>query len=203
MNCRSRVFGAVLLVVFNALGASAQLARPLEVGAQVAALRLDDFDTTDVGVGVQAAWRATPLLAVDGALTVFPGSDERGPRRIGDQQRLLGVIGARAGVAVGRAEVFARVRPGFLTFMDQGPVPCILIFPPPLSCQVLGGYTAFVTDLGGGIRVGVGNSGRMQVAVDAGDLLVRYGVQSFRNGELRDQFVSHNLWFSGGLSWRF
>lgn len=193
----------VLFIAFGAAGVSAQQQRPVELGAHVASLRLDDFDTTDAGIGVQAAWRVTLLLAVDGAPTVFPGSGRARFSRIGDQQRLLGVIGVRTGVTFGRTELFARVRPGFLTFADDGPVPCIRIFPPPLSCEVLGGYTALVTELGGGVRVGVGNSRRLQIALDAGDLLVRYGFPSFRDGGLRDSFVSHNLLASAGLTWRF
>jgi len=104
-------------------------------------------------------------------------------------------------------DLFARVRPGALAFAGQDQVVCILIFPPPLSCQVLAGYTAFVTDVGGGARLNLAGD-RVQVTIDAGDLLVRYSrPESFRLesdlGEIKKSTVSHNLLFSAGINWRF
>ncbi len=184
--------------------AVAQDAPSLELAAQVATLRLSEFDTTDVGIGVNAAWRLTPLLAVDGALSWFPGSDDD-EQRIERQGRVLGLAGLRAGVQSGPLELFGRVRPGFLRFSGQDNVACILIFPVPLECQVLGGQTSFVTEIGGGVRVAVGETRRMFVSFDLGDLLVRYGSESLRpNGDVsEDGFVSHNLTANVGVGWKF
>jgi len=41
---------------------------------------------------------------------------------------------------------------GFLTFRRQA-IACILIFPPPLSCQLAAGRTVFALDAGGGIEL--------------------------------------------------
>lgn len=179
--------------------------RRFELGGQVTTLRLSEFDTTDVGVGVQAGWRLNPLFAVDGALSWFPaGGDDAFPR-IERQQRVLGVAGIRAGVQSGPLEFFARARPGFLRFGAEDDVACILIFPAPLECQVLAGHTSFVTELGGGVRVAFGPERRTFVSFDIGDLLVRYGRQALRpGGEVSDDgFVSHNLTAGVGVGWRF
>jgi hypothetical protein len=196
---------AVAVSVSGTASVLAQQERPFELGANVTTLHLGEFETTDVGVGVQAAWKLSPVFAIDGALSLFPGGDNDLTASIDEQRRVLGLIGMRAGVRRGAAELFARVRPGFLTFVGQDNVACILIFPPPLSCLVLAGYTAFVTDIGGGARVDVGD--RMQVTIDVGDLLVRYNPEPFRSngnsGVISGSLVSHSLLFSAGLNWRF
>jgi hypothetical protein len=121
-----------------------------------------------------------------------------------NQHRALGLIGVRAMVGSEGVELFARGRGGFLRFGEQGPTVCIAIFPPPLSCRLSAGYTAFASHFGAGASVTLGSSGRLRVHIEAGDLLVRYGVQSFRpSGEINDGFVSHNLLVSVGLGWRF
>jgi len=176
-----------------------------EIGAQVSTLSISEFDTTAVGAGVQAGWRLTPGLTIEGALNIYPGGDGT---PIEDQRKLLGVVGVRTGVSFGGLELVARARPGFLNFAEQANVPCILIFPTPLSCRVASGYTAFVTELGGGVRVPLG-SNRLQLTVDVSDLLVRYSSdEEFlrMNGDARDitdSVLSHNLLFNAGVNWRF
>lgn len=184
--------------------ASAQQERTVDVGVQVNALRLSEFDTGDAGVGIESAWRVTPLLAIEGALSWFPGGGDDETSRVENQGRVLGLVGVRSGIQRGPVELFARARPGFLRFADKGPVPCIAIFPPPLECQVLGGYTAFVTELGAGARFGFGAESRAYVSFDVGDLLVRYDKQAIRpDGSVTDGFVSHNLLASVGVGWKF
>lgn len=176
-----------------------------ELGGQVTTLRLNEFDTTDVGIGVQGGWRLGPMLAIDAALNWYPGGDDDGLPTVEGQQRVLGLAGVRAGVQSGRFELFGRARPGFLHFAGEENVPCILIFPTPLECQVLDGQTSFVTELGGGVRIGLDPDNRMQLTFDISDLLVRYGSEALRpDGEIsEDGFVSHNLLVGIGLAWRF
>jgi hypothetical protein len=191
-----------LIVVASA---AAQDDRRFEAGAQITTLRLGEFDTTDIGVGVQAGWRLGPVLTIDGALTFFPRNGEDGAARIDGQRKVLGVAGVRLGGQAGPVELFARARPGFLAFAAQDFVACIAIFPTPLECQVLAGETTFVTEIGGGIRVALGGARRAYLSVDVGDLLVRYGFEALRpNGETtEDGFVSHNLVAGVGVGWRF
>ena len=195
----------VFIGVLAAAGPAFAQERRVELGGQVTTLRLSEFETTDAGVGVMAGWRLNPVLAVDGALSWFPGGDDDGFPRVDRQQRVLGLAGIRAGVRSGALELYARARPGFLRFDAEDNVPCIAIFPPPLDCQVLTGHTSFVTELGGGVRIGLGAERRTFLSFDISDLLVRYGRQAIRRGERisEDGFVSQNLAAGVGIGWTF
>jgi hypothetical protein len=176
----------------------------VEIGLHVSSLRLSEFDIADTGAGVNATWRATPAIAIDGALTVFPGSRDFVGDRISTQRRTLGLIGARSGIRRGRVEVFGRARGGFLRFTPQAGAVCVAvsIFPTPIACQLAAGHTALAIDLGGGIAIGM--TERLHFRMDAGNLAVRYGLHTHRpNGKLADGFWSHNLQAGAGLGWRF
>ena len=204
-NCRRTVAG-LFVSVAAAAGSSGAMAqnRVVEAGGHVGVLRLNELRTTDAGVGGDVVWHVAPAVAVDGALTWFPGTDGSTGASISGQQRALGLAGIRAGVMYGGVDLFAHGRAGFLRFGRQPATVCILIFPPPLACQLSAGYTAFATDLGGGASVGLIRSGRWRASIDAADLLVRYGLTSFRlNGTTTEGFISHNLLMSIGAAWRF
>ena len=198
-------FGAAFLVL-SAMPAAGQISGGrVDLGGHVSVLRLSEIDATDTGIGVDAAWRATPLVALDGAFTWFPGKDDSTTgSRIRNQQRTLGLIGARSGIRRGPFEISGRTRAGFLKFAGVEGAVCVAVttFPLPLECQLAAGYTAFAMDFGVGIAVAAGR--RWQVRVDVGDLLVRYGQRSHRSsGNLTDGFTSHNLQVGSGLTWRF
>jgi hypothetical protein len=196
------------VAVFVALASTPALAQTsngnMELGAHVAVLRISEFDITDAGVGLNATFRATPILSVDGSLTWFPGNDDSTGRRVASQQRSLGLVGARWGIRRGAIELTGRVRAGFLRFSPVDQAACIAInaVPRPLECQIATGYTAFATDIGGGVLVTAGD--RVRVRVDAGDLTVRYGEEARRpNGNPTEGLTSHNLQVGAGLIWRF
>ena len=173
----------VVLLAVTAGSSRAMAQTPAaEVGGHVGVLRLSELDTTDAGVGPDAVWHVAPALAIDGALTWFPGSDASTGGLGRRQQRTLGLAGLRTGVSAGAVDLFARGRAGFLRFGSEGATACILIFPPPLTCQLAGGYTAFAAEVGGGASVGLIPSGRLRASLEAGDLMVRYGFTSFRPG---------------------
>jgi hypothetical protein len=178
--------------------------RGVEVGGQVNVLRISEFETTDVGLGVDAAWHLTPRIAIDGTLAWFPGEREFEIDSIASQYRVLGLVGARSGITRGRVDIYGRGRLGFLRFGEQDSVICTLIFPATLGCRLASGYTAFAVDLGGGVSTRLTNDGRLRLRVDVGDLLVRYDLAALRpNGEFTDGFVGHNLLTSIGVDWRF
>ncbi len=194
-------------VVAGTANARAQTtgAGPVAIGAHMSVLRLSEFDTTDVGVGVDASWYIRPGLAIDGTLDLFPGKDQIEADLV-DQRRVLGLVGARYGMTFGRVEIFGRLRGGFLNFADEGPVACILIVPSPLGCQLADGHTAFATDIGGGAIARLDRAGRWRIRVDVGDLLVRYDTgEPFRRADMdvSDGFVGHNLLLNIGVNWRF
>jgi hypothetical protein len=178
--------------------------RQVELGGHIATLRLSEFDVTDAGVGVTAAFRLSPIVALDGAVTFFPGNNGGAHVRIARQERVMGLVGARSAIRRGNVELFGRARAGVLRFSSIEGAACIAItiVPLPLECQIATGYTAFATDLGGGIGIDIATSG--QLRIEAGDLMVRYGHEAYRSSmELSDGFISHNLQVSAGLMWRF
>ena len=195
----------VLIALLAATAGSSQAmaqTQGAEVGGHVDVLRLSELSTTDAGVGPDVVWRFSPLIAIDGSLTWYPSASTAGSSQ--HQQRTLGLAGVRAGVTAGTVDLFARARGGFLRFGSQPATVCILIFPPPLSCQLAAGYTAFAGDVGGGASVALIPSGRLRASVGAGDLMVRYGFQALRpNGATTDSFISHNLLLTIGAAWQF
>jgi hypothetical protein len=200
-----RAVGSLIVVWIGVtLGPSLAAAQNVgvEIGGHVGVLRLSELDTTDVGVGIHAVAPLSRRVAIEGALTWFPGSSDEGLNR---QGRSLGLAGVRATLGSGNVDFFARGRAGYLRFGDEGSVICIAVFPPPLSCRLAAGYTAFAADFGGGASIGIGSSGRLRVHIDAGDLLVRYAVETFRpaEGAVSEGFVGHNPLVSVGLGWRF
>jgi hypothetical protein len=119
---------------------------------------------------------------------------------------VLSLAGVRRGWSRGRVELSGHARAGALSFARVGRAVCVAItvFPTPLDCQLATGYTAFAADLGAGVGVGLGAGERVRLNIEAGDLLVRYGLEAFRpNGETTTGFVSHNLQAAAGLAWRF
>jgi hypothetical protein len=176
----------------------------IQVGGQVSILRLSELDTTDVGVGAQIVGPLTPVVAIDGALTWIPGARDVDVDALESQHRTLGLIGLRATAVNGNVQFFARGRVGFLRFGEQDAVVCIAIFPTPLGCRLAAGYSAFAADFGGGASIGLASSGHLRVNIEAGDLLVRYGLEALRpRGEVTDGFVGHNPLVSVGLGWQF
>jgi len=169
-----------------------------DAAAHIAVARSSEFDDTDTGVGGRFSWHPTALVGVDAEMTVYPASF---PNANGfSRSRIEGLFGATIGPRLAGVRPFARLRPGFLTFRGQ-PVVCILIFPPPLSCQ-LDGRTVFALDLGGGVELFA--AGRAVVRVDVGDRLLKYPGPSFRGGRAtQDSFYSHDFRVAAGAGVRF
>jgi len=200
------VASLMALCVATAIGSSTAAAqnRHVEVGGHVSILRVSEFDVTDVGVGASVVWPLTPVVAIDGAFTWFPGAGDGEADQFENQHRTLGLVGLRAAITHRDVELFARARAGLLRFGDQGSVVCIAIVPVPLGCQLAAGYTAFAAGFGAGVSVGLAPAGRLRVRIEAGDLLVRYGLDAERaQGQITEGFLSHNPLVTIGLGWRF
>ena len=132
-------------------------------------------------------------------MTVYPASF---PNANGfSRRRIEGLFGVTVGPRLPGVRPFARVRPGFLTFRGQ-PVVCILIFPPPLSCELATGRTLFALDLGGGVELLPAR--RAVIRADVGDRILKYPGPSFRNGRVaQDSFYGHDFRVSLGAGMRF
>lgn len=169
-----------------------------DVAANVVVARSSEFDHTDTGVGGRFSWHPTALVGADAEMTFYPASF---PNENGfSSSRIEGLFGVTVGPRLPGVRPFARARPGFLAFRGQ-PVVCILIFPPPLSCE-LGGRTLFAMDVGGGVELFP--TSRAVVRVDVGDRILKYPGPSFRNGRAtQDSFYSHDFRLSAGAGVRF
>jgi hypothetical protein len=181
--------------------ASAQDHR-FDVSGQVV-FSTSEFETTDIGVGARAGWRPSALFGIEGELTVFPSDFPESAAPISGS-RVEALFGATFGPRIGRARLFGRVRPGLLRFGEApAPIACILIFPPPLSCELAAGKTLFALDVGGGAEFDM--TPRSFVRVDVGDRLVRYPDPVFRpEGTAADDgFYGHDLRVAIGGGVRF
>jgi hypothetical protein len=182
--------------------ASAQETRRFDVGVQAVTATARELDDTDLGVSVRAGWRLSRLFGVEAEAGYFP-SDLGDPRALSASRTEL-LAGVTAGVSFGRFRPFARLRPGLLRIAEAPePVPCILIYPPPLVCTLAGGKTLFVVDVGGGVEAGL--TERTFLRLDVGDRLTRYPGPAFGRGRRvhGGTFSGHDLRVAVGAGWRF
>ena len=191
---------AVIVLLLACVAAPAAAQGHAAVAAQFVAARMGEFDATDKGVGVRFTWMPSALLGADAEVTFFP--NELGGRVPFSRRRTEGLFGMTVGPRIGPVRPFAKLRPGFLNVGGQ-PTVCILIFPPPLSCQLAAGRTLFALDAGGGVELFAGT--RTVIRIDAGDRLLKYPGPSFRTGGVvsEDDFYSHDFRFSAGAGIRF
>ncbi len=146
--------------------------QPFEIGGQVVFAESGPFDEDDIGVGVRVGWRPVGLLGVEGELNVYP-SELPGDGVAFTGSRVEGLFGVTVGPRLGPIRPFVRLRPGFLRYgKAPEPVACILIFPPPLQCQLAAGQTRFAFDLGGGLDINVGRA--LLFRFDVGDRMVSH-----------------------------
>jgi len=177
--------------------------RKLEVGGQLAVTDLAELETTDFGFGGRFGFRATSLFTFEGELNFFPSDI---PDEVSvTSSRLEGLIGVKVGPRFDRFSVFGKVRPGFVQFGEAPePIPCILIYPPPLSCALAAGETVFALDLGGGLELYP--TEQSLVRFDVSDLMLQYSgpvLTRDREAVTEDGFWGHNLRISIGAGFRF
>jgi len=202
MSRANVVIASMLLLASPTPGAAQAGDNRFQIGGQFVAVASGEFDSMDLGLGIRGSWSALSLLAVEAEMT-FYADDWPDPVPF-TSRRIEGFFGTTAGPVIGRVRPFGKVRPGFVAFDEAPrPVPCIAIFPPPLSCRLAAGTTAFALDLGGGLEVFP--SARTVVRVDASDRLVRYpGPVLASDFTVRaDSFFGHDFRFSIGAGWRF
>jgi histidine triad (HIT) family protein len=202
-GARLRAALAVLVLLWAA-PALAQPAARFEAAVHVVAASLPQFEGSDLGLGGRLAWKADDLLTFEGELSLFPGGYPGGDAVSFSRRRVEGLFGVTAGLRFGALRPFAKFRAGFLDIQAAAePVPCILIFPPPLSCTLAAGRTVPAFDVGGGVEVDV--TPRAFIRVEAGDRMLKYPGPAFdANGVRQDgSFYGHGLRVSAGAGVRF
>ncbi|HXV59713.1 MAG TPA: outer membrane beta-barrel protein [Vicinamibacteria bacterium] len=194
----------VTTIILLSLGSNARSQeRGIELSGLLTTTFQHELDTTDLGFGGRIGYRATPLLGIEGELSFYPGDV---PERVTfTRSRLEGLFGITVGPRFNRFSVFGKARPGFVRFAGaHEPIPCILIFPPPLSCVLAEGRTVFALDLGGGIELYP--TERSLVRVDLSNLLLRYpapAINRDREAVTEDSFWGGNLKLTFSMGLRF
>jgi hypothetical protein len=183
----------------------------VEVGAQFSSLSLNPPALKrEVGVGGRVTYNLDPHVSLEAEANFFPSGGSRGFTPGGS------VLQAQFGVKAGRRwkgfGVFAKARPGFVSF--DGTYKPIVIGTeiingtpfPVFSFTNIGRTTHFSADIGGVFEVYP--SRRVVARFDAGDTIIRYGPHDeidFTSGaglvRLPAQ-VTHNFQFSAGVSFR-
>lgn len=174
----------------------------IQVAAQLATAVSSEFETTDVGIGGRFSWLPMPLVGIEGEMDFYPRDFP--PGSAFSRARVEGLFGATVGPRLGPVRVFGRVRPGFVRFEEaSGPIGCILIFPPPLSCILASGHTVFALDLGGGVELSP--TPRTVLRADIGDRLLKYPGPAFGSGRVvrQESFYSHDFRLAVGAGLRF
>lgn len=203
MSRLALVFAIAGLVVVQSDQATAQ-SNPdrFELGVHVSSAISSQFDRTDVGLGGRIAWHPFEPIGIESEITLYP---REFPGQVPfSRGRVEGLFGVTVGPRFGRVRPFARLRSGFLNVREAPrPFGCILIFPPPLSCELASGRTLIEFDIGGGVDVFA--TQRTFVRVDAGDRLLKYPGPVFaKNFTRRDAaFFSHDFRFAAGAGLRF
>ena len=191
----------VVFLFLFVVSSTAAFAQRFDAGGQVAAVHSSEFDSGDVGFGGRFAWHPIDLVGVEAEMNVYPRTFPSSRSVAFSSGRVEGLFGVTVGPRFARVRPFAKLRPGFLTFRRQT-IACILIFPPPLSCQLAEGRTLLALDAGGGVELFP--TDRTLVRVDVGDRLLKYPGPSFRNGRAtQESFFSHDFRFTAGAGVRF
>ena len=171
-----------------------------ELGAQFAVIRSSEFDAVDLGFGARFAWMPSAVLGLESELNFYPKSFPSVFAFSGG--RTEGLFGATVGPRIGAFRPFAKGRAGFLNVRGTSQsFVCILIFPPPLACELAAGRTLPAFDFGGGFEV---LTPRTFVRLEIGDRLLKYpGPALTRGGVHNDSFFSHDLRLGAGAGLRF
>jgi len=172
-----------------------------ELGPQLISVNLSPVDQADFGLGARFSWNPVQLAGLESEINFYPKDL---PSEVPfSRGRIEGLFGATVGPRFGSLRPFAKARAGFLSFRAATePFACVLIFPPPLSCQ-LGDRTLLDYELGGGLELFPSRG--LFLRVEVGDRAVHYpGPARDRDGTLHeDAFFGHDLRFAAGAGLRF
>jgi hypothetical protein len=183
----------------------------VEVGAEFSSLSFNPpAFKREVGVGARVTYNLDPHVSLEAEANFFPSGGTRGFTPGGSV--LQGQFGVKAGKRFRSFGVFAKARPGFVSF-DGTFTPVLagtevingMTFP-VFDFTHVGRTTHFSADVGGVLEVYA--SRRVTARFDLGDTIIRYGPHDdvdFTNGA---EFfrtatqVTHNFQFSAGVSLR-
>jgi len=199
--------GLATLVLFLSLPltvspAAAQSSDPrFDASGHVTWANSGEFDSTTLGVGGRFGWYPLSPLGLEAEVAFYPA--DWPDRRTFSSGQLEALFGVTLGPRLGPLRPFVKARAGALRLAEApAPLACILIFPPPLSCQLAAGDTLPALDFGGGLEFG---ARRAFLRADVGGRMVRYPGPSFdEDRTVHDStFWSHDLRVGLGVGVRF
>jgi outer membrane protein with beta-barrel domain len=200
----------MLFVLLLSSHARAQTETPkFELGVHFSALTLDDDPTnnsfcdacntfTYTGIGGRFTYNLNDSLALETEVNFFLRENKGMTSRLVGGRPVQGLFGIRAGDRFEKVGVFAKVRPGFLSFSRT--ISSGLGIPFSLNFSR---RTHFNVDVGGVLEFYP--SRKVVVRLDVGDTIIRYGEENLEGGliPIVDAATSHNLQISAGVGFRF
>ena len=183
----------------------------VEVGALFSSLSLSPPAVKrEVGVGARLTYNLNPHVSLEAEASFFPSGGTRGFTPGGSV--LQGQFGVKAGKRFRNFGVFAKARPGFVSF-DGTFTPALAgtevingVPFPVFDFTHIGRTTHFSADVGGVLEVYA--SRRVTARFDIGDTIIRYGPHDELDFTHQPAFfrtvaqVTHNFQFSAGVTVR-
>jgi hypothetical protein len=130
-----------------------------------------DAYPTAAGFGARVGYNLNSNFAVEAELNYFPRD-----RFAEGGRKVQGLFGVKAGKRFEHVGVYAKLRPGFMSFSrgDFTPRPNALCVPTNIApCFESGGTTNFALDAGGVLELHT--SKKTFVRLDGGDTMIRFG----------------------------
>jgi hypothetical protein len=199
-----------LLLLGQSASAQERDVPKFEIGVQYSSLSIDlpGFGGTRhaPGVGARVTYNLNDYFAVEAEGNIFPSVTQTDYTTGGDPQQVQ--FGVKAGKRWKRFGLFAKVRPGFVSFTET--VTPVQVQSSPFTVFRFDRErkTHFSTDAGGVVEFYP--SRRMLVRFDAGDTIIRYGehkeLQPTITGTVIETAASetrHNFQFTAGVGFRF
>jgi hypothetical protein len=184
----------------------------VEVGAEFSSLSFNPpAFKREVGVGARVTYNLDPHVSLEAEVNFFPSGGTRGFLS-GGGSVLQGQFGVKAGRRFRNFGVFAKARPGFVSF-DGAFTPVLAgtevingVTFPVVDFTHVSRTTHFSADVGGVLEVYA--SRRVKARFDIGDTIIRYGPHDELDFSREPPFsrtatqVTHNFQFSAGLTLR-
>lgn len=184
-----------LLLPLFVTGARAQEPAPprYEVGLHYSALRVTERSDRDSGVGARFTYNLNDYVGLEAEATAFPPTEDGEPNN-----EVQALFGAKAGKRFNRVGIFAKLRPGLVTFHKLGSADVPNVFNHP--------ETRFALDAGGVVEYYP--SKHTALRLDVGDTMIHYRQGDFFYRRLDEPMfvsrrLSHNLQVIVGFTFRF
>jgi hypothetical protein len=212
MNRFIPLLGGLMLLLTCTLGQAQQTdVSKIEIGAQFSSLTLTAPGVKrEVGVGGRVTFNITDNLGIEAEGNYFPSGSTRGFAPGGNI--LQARLGLKAGKRWNRFGIFAKARPGFVSFDGtfaprlKGTTTINGSQFPVYDLDHIVRTTHFSMDLGGAVEVYP--SRRVIVRFDAGDTMIRFGPHDTLDFSQVPEFfrapaqTTHNLQLSTGVAFR-